>query len=67
MKKLIIVSFLALIPNHAMCDTPECQTTEVKVCFADGECICQVRQIEITDPVPSVNECEDQADSGLCS
>lgn len=64
---VILISLLVLNPTSALCDGVECSSGEVKVCFADGECICQVRQIELTDPVPEVNECVDETDSGVCS
>ena len=44
-----------------------CDFDLVKVCFADGDCYCSRRVVDLEDPVPSISACSDPDDTGACS
>ncbi len=68
--KLTLVALTIFCPSAVFADEGEnvqCSNSEVRVCFADGECVCSVRQIEPSDPTPQISNCEDPEDLGICN
>lgn len=68
-KSIVFVGLMSFSAGSVMATDAadvNCSGEEVKVCFADGACVCKVRQIQLTDKEPQINECVDQNDTGAC-
>ena len=67
---LLAAGMLFVVLPTASADPSEetnCATSEVKVCFADGECFCKVRSVEPSDTPDNYSNCVDENDTGVCS